>query len=461
MAFVEKRGQWYRVVFRHEGQRYTHTLKTQDQEIADGILGGVQKTLMLLKQHVLRIPVGADVLEFVLSGGQVQEPSRELSEVPAAGDSPSATPITLQQLQTHYVATLEIGSVEANSLDTVRMHLRHFVRTLGADFPLPSLSLGKLQEHVALRAKAEGVRKRPLSPTTIRKEIASLRAAWNWGVQARLVSGPFPNKGLKYPKSAEKPPFQTWQEIERQLQRDTLDETEQKELWDCLFLSVAEIDELLVFVKETAIQPWVYPMFCFAAHTGARRSEMLRARIADLDLEGGTVRVHEKKRVHGRQTSRRIPLSPFLSQVLREWLTVHPGGPYLFTQQLHVFRSKKRSHTTGHKGEKARAKSLQGRLAGVKEREQSGHAPLTKDEAHDHFKRTLAESKWSVLRGWHVFRHSFASNAAMKGIDQRVINSWLGHQTEEMVQRYRHLFPDQERHAINLVFGKAGKAQAS
>jgi site-specific recombinase XerD len=62
-----------------------------------------------------------------------------------------------------------------------------------------------------------------------------------------------------------------------------------------------------------------------------------------------------------------------------------------------------------------------------------------------------------VLRGWHVLRHSFASNAAMKGVDQRVINSWLGHQTEEMVQRYRHLFPDQERHAINLVFGVAGK----
>ena len=49
MAFVERRGQWYRGVFRHKGQRYTHTLNTKDQEIANGILGGVQKTLMLLK----------------------------------------------------------------------------------------------------------------------------------------------------------------------------------------------------------------------------------------------------------------------------------------------------------------------------------------------------------------------------------------------------------------------------
>ena len=30
MAFVEKRGEWHRVVFRHQGKRYTHTLNTKD-----------------------------------------------------------------------------------------------------------------------------------------------------------------------------------------------------------------------------------------------------------------------------------------------------------------------------------------------------------------------------------------------------------------------------------------------
>ncbi len=30
-----------------------------------------------------------------------------------------------------------------------------------------------------------------------------------------FVTGPFPNGGLKFPKADEKPPFQTWQEIER------------------------------------------------------------------------------------------------------------------------------------------------------------------------------------------------------------------------------------------------------
>jgi integrase len=56
-----------------------------------------------------------------------------------------------------------------------------------------------------------------------------------------------------------------------------------------------------------------------------------------------------------------------------------------------------------------------------------------------------------VLRGWHIFRHSFASNCAARGLDQRLIDVWMGHQTEEMRKRYRHLIADQERQAIRLV----------
>ena len=32
--------------------------------------------------------------------------------------------------------------------------------------------------------------------------------------------------------------------------------------------------------------PWIHPLFCFAAHTGARRSEILRALVADVDFIG-------------------------------------------------------------------------------------------------------------------------------------------------------------------------------
>jgi integrase len=63
------------------------------------------------------------------------------------------------------------------------------------------------------------------------------------------------------------------------------------------------------------------------------------------------------------------------------------------------------------------------------------------------------KSKWKVLRGYHVLRHSFASNLAAAGIDQRIIDEFMGHQTEVMRLRYRHLFPEQRQQAIKIVFG--------
>jgi len=66
---------------------------------------------------------------------------------------------------------------------------------------------------------------------------------------------------------------------------------------------------------------------------------------------------------------------------------------------------------------------------------------------------SLAGSKWQVLRGWHVLRHSFISNCAAGGVDQRLIDTWTGHTTEEMRKRYRHLIPSVEQAAIRTVFG--------
>jgi integrase len=175
------------------------------------------------------------------------------------------------------------------------------------------------------------------------------------------------------------------------------------------------------------MQPWVYPMFCFAAHTGARRSEMLRALVSDVDFAGGTVVIHEKKKAHDRRTTRRVPLTLFLASVLQEWLSINPSGQYLFSQNAKVPRSRtKRSAAT----------------------------PITPDEAHDHFKRTLTESKWDVIRGWHIFRHSFISLCASRAVDQRLIDEWVGHQTEEQRKRYRHLLPSMQQEAIRSVFGE-------
>ncbi len=108
---------------------------------------------------------------------------------------------------------------------------------------------------------------------------------------------------------------------------------------------------------------------------------------------------------------------------------------------------------TGYKGDKTRASTAPGRTANVRERQLEGIGPITEDQAHDHLRRSLRGSRWSVIKGWHIARHSFASNCAAKGIDQRLIDRWLGHTTDEMRRRYQHLIPNQEQQAIGSVFG--------
>jgi integrase len=414
MATLQQRNGSFRVLFCYNGKRESFTIGKVSRQEAEATSAQVDYLLMRLEQHFVAIPPGADVVAFIRSGGKP-----ESEGVPA-----QRAELTLAGLRDRYLETHDNGSLEKTSLDGIRLHFRHLVATLGERFPVQTLSLADLQRHADRRAKASGIYAR-LSPATIKKEIVTLRTTWNWGVRMAMVSGRFPNAGLRYPKSDEKPPFMTWQEIERRIKSGGVSDKVRAELWDALFLTLPEIDEILQHVESTALQPWVYPMFVFAAHTGARRSEMIRAQTADVDFEGGTVLIREKKRARGQRTTRRVPLSSRLAEVLTEWIAVHPGGQYLFSQQPVVTRSKTK---------------------------RSAPMPITRDEAHDHFKRTLAGSKWQVMRGWHVLRHSFASNCAGKGVDQRLIDSWLGH-TTEIRKRYLHLIPSNERQALSEVFG--------
>ncbi len=254
---------------------------------------------MRLKQRLIALPDGTDIVTFVEHDGNPPNIGPTLPAAPRHA-------VTLGQLKARYLSTYANGTIEANSLETCKLHLNHFVRVLGEGFPVGELSLAQAQDYVNIRAKAK------ISPVTIRKEVATLRAAWNWGGPMKLTEGAFPSKGLRYPKADEKPPFMTLKEIERQIAAGGDGET----LWEALYLQAGEVIELLAHVKKQAMHPWIYPFFCFTAHTGARRSEILRALVADVDFAGNTVLVREKKRSRAQRTTRRVPLTPLLKKVL-------------------------------------------------------------------------------------------------------------------------------------------------
>ena len=109
-------------------------------------------------------------------------------------------------------------------------------------------------------------------------------------------------------------------------------------------------------------------------------------------------------------------MTDLLSKTMKSWFADHPGGQFA--------------------------------IAG------EDKLPLTRDEAHDHYKRALKGSYWdSKVRGFHVLRHSFCSNLAAAGVDQRIIDKFVGHTTDEMRRRYQHLAPNVTKRAIELLCG--------
>lgn len=443
MASLWKKGEHFYCQFLWHGKRRNFPLGPVPEDEAEDTARTVGDLLARVKRGQVQLGDGVDIVAFVRHRLAALHGEGEVAAVPL----PTVSKGTLASLRDRYVETHSNGTIEESSLGTARMHLNHFCKGLGEKFPLDRLTLADLQGHIDRRARAG------LSPVTLRKEIATFRAAWNWGGPMKLTSGTFPSKGLRYPKGEEKPPFQMFAEIERRVRRGGLSEKKVSELWDALYLQPAELQELLALVKARAAHPWVYPLFCFAAHTGARRSEVLRVQVTDVDFAAGTVLVREKKRTRGQRTTRRVPLTAQLAAVLKDYLAGHPGGEFLFCQGGEVIRSKKRSRTTGHLDEKARPSGLKARLSTVRARGAVAAAAVTRDECHDHFKRALAGTKWEVIRGLHTLRHSFISACVSKGVDQRLIDEWAGHSTEEQRKRYRHLFPSVQRAALEGVFG--------
>src|SRR5262245_5942543 len=81
---------------------------------------------------------------------------------------------------------------------------------------------------------------------------------------------------------------------------------------------------MLDHAKEHAAYPWIYPLIGMAAHTGARRSDLIRMQVTAVDFEGGSVTVREKKRVWDKRSTRQAPLTPLPKEALQTWLAVHP-----------------------------------------------------------------------------------------------------------------------------------------
>jgi integrase len=372
-----------------------------------GICFLIEGTIQDLERGKLVMPLDADPLIFIVSGGKVANFPKVVSETVPFTDKPPC----LKKVLDIYAETLTPGSKEANTIETEAIHRRHFIRLLGENAAFDAFELDALQSYVDRRAR-EGVGRE-----TIRKELSTLRVIWGWAHKRGYVASPLSWKmgDLTLPKSDERPQFQTWEQITRKIERAGLSKSQQAESWECLWLNEEQTVACVRWVEENARYRFLPIMFAFAAFTGARRGELIRSLREDWDFEGGIVSIRQKKADKSRTFTRRnVPIHPILAKAMSEWFHTHPGNPWTIATD--------------------------------------DGSPIGPRMATKYFRGAVKGGKWAVLHGWHTFRHSLASNMASSAIDQRVINEILGHHTEEMERRYRHLLPRKQAEAIGSMF---------
>jgi integrase len=403
MANLGKKKGIYLARFRFQGKEYKKSLKTTDRKAAEGAMHRVEDALHRLAINVITVPEGVDPGDFIVSGGTLTGPARKVQSRPVP---------TLAEAVQEY--TENIGHLAESSRSTVRGHLRSLQKKLATKLgdPLGRVEQRDLEAFLQARLKER-------SPTTVSKERVSIMQVFDWAVRVGYLPAS-PAAQLTRVKSAgDLPAFRTYEEIEAVVARGGLTPREVLSLWDSLYLSPAQVAELLATVRERSVYDVSAILHAIPAYTGMRRGEILRLRWADVEFDQDAIIARSKKQSHQVvETARRIDLHPELKRILLEWRDRRRTGQFVVCDS-------------------------------------GSFDMLTSQETSGRFYYPLRRTRWCLNNtkdwfkiGFHTYRHSFASNLAAVGVDQRLVDEWMGHQTEAMRKRYRHLFPKNRRSAI-------------
>ncbi len=390
----------WRVTFSLNGQRFRRRYASAGA--ASEAEGRANHVLSGLREGLIRLPQGGDdgLKDFVFSGGTITP------------RDPQAAPFgeTVSDLMDRYELALETAQKESTSKRTERVHLRTFRRWLKEAAyerqPVGAITAQVLRGYQAWRLERVG-------SVTINLETVTIR-----NVFALCGDEPNPVKGLKrYPTNV-LPEFRTGVEIARLLMEGVYDEEQTKAVRRARILMPPEVDELIGRAESRT----VFVPLCVAAFTGARRGEIVMVTWAHADLAKREITFHSKKQSASKKTvPRTVRINDRLLPVLREHKLKTGGLGYLFP---------------GRK---------------------DGH--LAADSLRDNLGRLINGTQYDGV-GWHTFRHSFVTHLARAGVSRDVIKKMVGHVSDAMFDRYRHVLPDEQEDAMEALEAYNKRMQA-
>jgi len=408
MANLGQKNGLFHARFRFRGKEYKKTLKTSELASAKAAIHLLELTIHRLHTGQVHVPCGVDPGDFIVSGGTCSAVEAAISEPDRVVAKPS-----LRILADEYTRSQK-DLLAPTYHYSQSMHLRHLFKHLQRRSDLPCDQVGFRDLDGYLKARL-AIR----HPNTAERERVTLLQFFKWLVRQGYLEQS-PAQGLEPIKGGDdRPPFRTISEIERILGRGGLSAKESLGLWDCLYLNPAEIGSLLATVKANARHDYGFLLHAIPAYTGMRRGEVLKLRWLDVDLEEGFIAARSRKQSSSRrETVRRIEVHPELRRELQEWRNLRTSGQFVVS-------------------------------------EANSPDPIDPDRANRVLWQPMRKTEWCLDNardlfkvGFHTYRHSFASNLAAAGIDQRIIDEFMGHTTESMRKRYRHLFPRAKRSAI-------------
>ena len=399
MASLRQRKNVYQVRFYYKGQKGQVSLGRVQPKQAKSALRQVEARLASLQSGLDELPEDVSLEEYLLHG-------------PQAESAPESRG-TIHDMIARYREAHRPPAKAERTVKSERTHLKRFAAYAsesGLTDP-GDITREDLEDYRQRFLDEPSTRRkdRTISPNTVNRHLRTLKQLFAYGAEHGWTEENACGR-IKECESIESDlRFMTKREIEEAIERGGRTEDEIEEMWRYRYLPDEEMREFFDYV--TKIDEDLYRLVCGYACTGARCGELLKLEWSDVDLPRRKLWLRSRKQSkRTRETSRQIPINTRLSDALYQQQQQTGTKRYVF----------------------------------------GGERMFSSRTAYNHIEKTLQGSEYERIR-FHNMRHSFASNLAAAGVDDRVIDKLMGHTTEAMRRRYQHLRPEQSESAVDKL----------